>query len=368
MNKKDLKIGLALSGGGMRAAIYHLGVLQSLAEEGLLGNITRISSVSGASLCMGLIYACNDRKWPTDTQYLQRVLPRIKELITQKDIQWTSLVRLLVSPYYWDKKVNLFSDVMEKKWGLCCCLQEIPDKPLWIINTTAYETGEDFRISPKRMGTKGSYVIRPQFRMSHAMGASAGFPILIGPYKLKTKKYEWRDKTDTISMTPQDRVLHLWDGGVYDNMGLDPIFKMREEDVRMSKDINYMIVSNASGNIEHQTRKHGYSITNLKRMLDINMDQVNVLKTQAVTQYMKKYHNGVYLKIGTMVKDIVRESDFSFREKEELIHDALNTEDVLFVKDYKTTLARVKLANFHKIMRHGYETCHTTLTCWGPKG
>ena len=34
MLKQDMKIGLALSGGGMRAAIFHLGVLKWLAEQG----------------------------------------------------------------------------------------------------------------------------------------------------------------------------------------------------------------------------------------------------------------------------------------------------------------------------------------------
>ena len=43
-------IGIALSGGGIRATIFHLGVLKWVAEKGLLEEVKRVSSVSGASL------------------------------------------------------------------------------------------------------------------------------------------------------------------------------------------------------------------------------------------------------------------------------------------------------------------------------
>jgi len=60
-----MKIGLALSGGGVRALVFHLGVLKRLAQENLLEEITQISSVSGGSLGTGLIYNLNDLKWPS---------------------------------------------------------------------------------------------------------------------------------------------------------------------------------------------------------------------------------------------------------------------------------------------------------------
>jgi predicted acylesterase/phospholipase RssA len=44
------KIGLALSGGGFRASLYHLGLLRFLRDAGLLSNVTDISSVSGGSI------------------------------------------------------------------------------------------------------------------------------------------------------------------------------------------------------------------------------------------------------------------------------------------------------------------------------
>src|SRR3954468_18708031 len=44
------KIGLALSGGGFRATLYHLGLLRFLRDAGLLHQVTHITSVSGGSI------------------------------------------------------------------------------------------------------------------------------------------------------------------------------------------------------------------------------------------------------------------------------------------------------------------------------
>jgi NTE family protein len=49
------KLGLALSGGGFRAAFFHLGVLARLAELGLLRQVEVISTVSGGSI-VGAVY------------------------------------------------------------------------------------------------------------------------------------------------------------------------------------------------------------------------------------------------------------------------------------------------------------------------
>ena len=44
------KIGLALSGGGYRAAAYHIGTLRALHKLGVLDKVDVISSVSGGSI------------------------------------------------------------------------------------------------------------------------------------------------------------------------------------------------------------------------------------------------------------------------------------------------------------------------------
>ena len=43
-------IGLALSGGGFRAAIFHLGIIRRLEELGIMKDVDVISAVSGGSI------------------------------------------------------------------------------------------------------------------------------------------------------------------------------------------------------------------------------------------------------------------------------------------------------------------------------
>ena len=94
-------IGIALSGGGIRATIFHLGLFKWLAENGLLEEVKRVSSVSGASLSVGLIYTHNNLTWPTSKTFLSAVLPSIERVILANDIQTSAVLRLIRSPYYW---------------------------------------------------------------------------------------------------------------------------------------------------------------------------------------------------------------------------------------------------------------------------
>src|SRR5919201_2814264 len=48
-------IGLALSGGGFRATLFHCGAMWRLNELGHLQTLTRVSSVSGGSITAGVL-------------------------------------------------------------------------------------------------------------------------------------------------------------------------------------------------------------------------------------------------------------------------------------------------------------------------
>jgi predicted acylesterase/phospholipase RssA len=45
-----MKIGLALSGGGFRATLFHLGLFRFLRDAGISPNVTDITAVSGGSI------------------------------------------------------------------------------------------------------------------------------------------------------------------------------------------------------------------------------------------------------------------------------------------------------------------------------
>lgn len=88
------RIGLALSGGGVRAAAFHAGVLKWLAERDMLKNVHHISSVSGGTLFTGLVLRSSEYVWPSSEQYLEETLPYIRTLLTRKSLQRDAILRL----------------------------------------------------------------------------------------------------------------------------------------------------------------------------------------------------------------------------------------------------------------------------------
>ncbi len=65
------KVGLALSGGGFRAAFFHVGVLARLAELGVLRRVEVISTVSGGSI-VGAAYYLR-LKWLLEREPQERI-------------------------------------------------------------------------------------------------------------------------------------------------------------------------------------------------------------------------------------------------------------------------------------------------------
>src|SRR5258708_26706207 len=93
-------IGLALSGGGIRAMAFHCGVLRWLAETRRLESIAHISSVSGGTLSVGLIFRLSAWAWPTSEAYLARVGTEMRKALTTKNVVLHAAA-LLVRPKWW---------------------------------------------------------------------------------------------------------------------------------------------------------------------------------------------------------------------------------------------------------------------------
>ena len=64
------RLALCLSGGGYRAALFHLGAVRRLNELGVLSKIETISSVSGGSILAAHL-ATAIRPWPEERPSFQ---------------------------------------------------------------------------------------------------------------------------------------------------------------------------------------------------------------------------------------------------------------------------------------------------------
>ncbi len=377
-----MNIALALSGGGFRATVFHLGVLARLAEEKRLEEVTLISTVSGGSLCTGLVYALNGMCWPTSTQFLDTVLPKAQKLLTTEDFQRDLLFRVIGR--FWtifQTRANVLSALIQQRWGITARLNELPEHPRWMINATCYETGKNWRFERFRMGDYVfGYSSNPTVPLSDAMAASAGFPGLIGPLTLDAAKYQWFQYVEETSpgtsletpagmphrktkpAQPMFPTVHLWDGGVYDNHGLEGVHDFIKG---WLQGVDFLVVSDAAG--RPKPAKYQRGAIALKRLAtDIMMDQIRSLRARAILERLISHKDeGVFLQTGNTCQQVL-----SAAGKPELAPQiekgCLGLQDANRVAEMPTVIGKLPVETFLLLLRHGFEVADYTLFAYNP--
>ncbi len=138
-------MGLALSGGGFRATLFHLGALWRLRELGILQRVSRISSVSGGSLTSAKLAlewsSLAAASWSKEA-FDARLVQPLREFCT-RDVDVPSVIKGALVPG------RSIADFLAREYedGLFgkATLQELPDAPRFVFNSTNLATGVDFR-------------------------------------------------------------------------------------------------------------------------------------------------------------------------------------------------------------------------------
>ncbi len=365
MTKSIQNIGLSLSGGGVRAAVFHLGVLARLAETPYWNCLKHISTVSGGSLCVALIFEKAGKQWPDVQTYLNKCLPECYEVMTRCSLQNQFLLHSVVPVWRLIQgRAKVLSKRLTKLWGIEGCVSDLPASPRWTINTTCFETGKNWRFSKKRMGDYVSnYVMYPEFQLADAVAASAAVPGLIGPLKFKSQKYRWEkyiSKFETTDVAPVSKFFSIWDGGVYDNLGVEALYKT-EKGLRY--DLDFCIVSDASKPVKLIKRRWLFGkfiAPNVTRLNDIATDQVRSLRARELFSFFKKNNSGTYIKMGESVGSILKQA--GSQESADVIDQSMTFEEVCEVAAFPTCLKKVSLKDFISLFKHGYETCSANLS------
>ena len=84
----EKKIGLALSGGGYRAAAYHIGTLRALHKLNVLDRVDVISSVSGGSITAAYYVLNKDKGYDTFEKSFKGKL--------KHNVLWIAILELLL--------------------------------------------------------------------------------------------------------------------------------------------------------------------------------------------------------------------------------------------------------------------------------
>ena len=377
-----MKIGLALSGGGFRATVFHLGMLARLAQDNHLEEVTFLSTVSGGSLCAGLVHAINGLAWPASGDLINKVIPRARELLTTLDLQRGLIWRVLTSPLnIFETRANDLSALMQERWGITARLSDLPKQPRWLINATCYETGRDWRFERFRMGDyRFGYTYDANLPLSDAMAASAGFPGLIGALPLDTRPYSWFNYTDklrgpqeplkpdadvqrgTQPVTPSYLTVHLWDGGVYDNLGLEALHNFIRG---WRQGVDFLVVSDASGKPKPEAYQPGPKA--LYRIITgVMMDQIRSLRSRAIWErFINHKDAGVFLQTGASCRAVLS----SAGRQDDIAHigpQCLTDEEAKSVADMPTVIRKLTQNEFERLFRHGFEVADFTLYAYYP--
>lgn len=291
------KIGLSLSGGGYRATVFHLGMLSYMAEHSLLEKVTHISTVSGGSIVMGLIYRLNDFRFPTSQEYLENVHSQaiaffMQHSLLKDNMKWWAFKGSLTNGWLVAHD-EMLETLQNDTWGLNKDMQELEDTPIWTINATTGETGKSWRFSKEKMGDYLiGYTKSPHITLAKAISASAGFPFAIGPLPLMldaSKKGSFSRKKVT-----------LYDGGLYDNLGTEVFFKANA--TRLSPSIDFLIISDASKPFEKQNDMFslGY-FGKLNQISDISTEQIRSLRLRMFHNLIHRHNQpnlGIHIRLG----------------------------------------------------------------------
>jgi predicted acylesterase/phospholipase RssA len=313
------KVGLALSGGGFRASLYHIGVLASLAEQDMLRHVEVISCVSGGSI-VGMYYYLKLRellqeKPDGEINYMKLVQEMEQEFLdgVQKNLRMRAffslgsnfsvlrsrhssttnrLGRLYESkiyskiyaknptsqPYYMDE-ITIRPHGQPDFYPRYDNWQRQDKVPILVLNSTTLNTCHSWQFTATFMGEppmaledaqidandrlrRMYYEEAPapyrRIRIGDAVAASACVPGLFEPLVLD-------------GLYQGDYVVRLVDGGVFDNQG---VASLQEQDCVV------MLVSDASGQTGIETDPSGDHLGVSLRANDVLMARIRECEHQ----------------------------------------------------------------------------------------
>ena len=299
------EIGLALSGGGFRATLFHLGAAWRLNELALLGAVNRISSVSGGSLLSGLLAARWSRldfRNGVVANFQQEIAQPIWDLCGLNLDVGAALLSLLLGR-------NVLPRFYRKHLVGGQTLQDMPDSPEFVFNAAHLETGRNWMFSKAAMRTYRLGIIeQPSLDLATVLAASSAFPPVFPPVvlKLDPSAFERSEYSDLFDREDLKRKVSLTDGGLYDNLGVHSI-----------STFGTALVSDASGPLEAGTGQSAMRFLYHRSMrpIQIAVEQTRALRRRDTLRKLKRDERyGALWAVGTRVHDYPVESPFDVAE------------------------------------------------------
>ena len=220
-------IGLCLSGGGYRAMIYHAGALARLNELGFLPKLKEIASVSGGSITAGMLAVAWPRLRFDGNGCAGNVIEEVAEPIIRFAGVGIDIRAVLMGLLPGRTAAAEVANAYDRHLFSGATLQDIPDKPRFTFMATNLQTGSEWRFAKSYAADhRVGRIDRPTLPLSRIVAASSAFPPFLSPVRLRfdagaVKPMEGAD----LHRAPFTQEAILTDGGVYDNLGLERVWK-----------------------------------------------------------------------------------------------------------------------------------------------
>ena len=169
-------------------------------------------------------------------------------------------------------------------------LQDLPsdtEGPRFVINATNVQTKVLWRFSKPFMGDYSVGLIKnPTLALAKAVAASSGFPPFLSPLRLAAQTSDFDPTTNGgLQYEPYTTRIVLTDGGVYDNLGLETVWK----------EYDTVLVSDGGGSVADEPKPSREWLAHTYRVLNIINNQVGSLRKRAVVaSYQMGLRQGTY--------------------------------------------------------------------------
>ena len=241
------KAGLALSGGGFRATLFHLGSVWRLNEMAMLPELDTISAVSGGAILAGVLAV----GWP-NLNFQNGIAVNFQQEIAEPT--WKFCSQTIDIPA---ALLGIFCGTrqLEKSYRQIvgtARLKDMPDYPRFIFNAGHIETGRNCTISKHGIHTwRLGDAPMPDLPIAKAIAASSACPPFFPPITLKLDPatFTRSEYSDLFHRDDLKEKLTLTDGGAYDNIGYHAI---RNHQTVLISDAGAPLSANHSNRLKRQ--------------------------------------------------------------------------------------------------------------------
>jgi NTE family protein len=284
-------IALCLSGGGFRATLFHLGALRRLNETGVLAKLDTISSVSGGSIMAA--FMATGVRWPLSApippDVWDRDVAQPVRRFAARNLRTPAMLGRLLAPWDTSAGVRALMRGYARALPPAATLASLPEHPRFVFCATDLCFGVNFVFERERAGDyRLGYLSPPPagWHVARAVAASSCFPPVFNPMPIDVPADSFKRGRWESPAAPED--VRLSDGGLYDNLGLEPVWK------------NHRVVLVSDGGAVFGSASDGGLLQRLRRYVDILDHQALALRKRwLISNFVDRVMSGAYWGIGS---------------------------------------------------------------------